>query len=119
MCGRKGGRQTRCANDRGDHGFAGIAGHQRIQRFGTRMGLGGKAGSAQAIAQGRVLRGVGDDGVARPVRAAQGDQGIDPAASREHAGAQPVRMPRDHVQRRRADRAGGAEDRDLLHARQP
>src|SRR5690606_41525279 len=73
----------------------------------------------QAVAQRRAAGLVGDDRVVRAVRAAQGAQCVDLAARRQHAGAHPPAMARDHVQRGGADRTGGAEDRDPAHLQNP
>ena len=62
----------------------------------------------------RARPGVGDDGVVRTVGGTQGHQCLDIAPGGQHAGAQPLRMPRDHIEGAEADGAAGSQNGDLL-----
>ena len=116
LAGARGGQgrgQPGGADDRRHHGVALRAGDQAFQRRVAGVGTGGQPGGGQAIAQCRVGVRVGDHRMVGAVPRAQGEQGIDLAAGGQHAGPHPPGMARDHIQRRGADRAGGAEHGDL------
>src|SRR5690606_17172665 len=114
-CGGKRGIQARGADDGGDYGVipsvagkSGDCGHAGV-------GTGGQAGLAQSVAEPGVRGFVGDRGVVGAMPTAGLEQGLDLAAGGQRAGAHGLRVAGDDVERRGADRAGGAEDGDAAH----
>src|SRR6185312_4087848 len=72
-------------------------------------------GIAQPIAKLAFERGIGDDGERGLESRAKLGERHDVAMRRERADAEAIRMPRDDVERARADRAGRAEQCDRSH----
>ena len=92
---------------------------ERIERVFARVRLRRETRCAQAVAQCIEARCVGDHRVVRRMRAAECDERVDLRAGREHARAQAAGVARDDIERAGPDRAGGAEDCDLLHGQKP
>src|SRR5690606_14554543 len=107
------------ADDRGDHGIAGIAFDQRHQCVVAAVGEGVEPGVAQAVTQRCESGRIGDNRVCGTVATTQVQQRIDLLPRCQHGGAQAVRVAGDHIQCRGADRPGGAQYRDPSHRQKP